>query len=162
MAWVPLASDDIGFTPDDGDRVLERMEAVAAARTPRQWMNIEPDVDPKDVPTGSVLFRVFSARGPVIPVGTWIPRHAHKGVEQAASFGLRHGTGKDGVQRLARAKAPMPGRWVIGQDHPKQGIIAYIHPDDTNADVLSYMCAAVDGLAPFDFDKRFIARFFST
>ena len=62
--------------------------------------------------TGSLFWRMFSSRGPVIPKLTWVPAHTVRGRRQHTQVGLSHPTGANAIGRLGRAGVEIPSGWV--------------------------------------------------
>ena len=64
--------DVVIFEPDEPAMVLEAMADLAVAHA--GWVNLEPEVTEEHFPTiPSGLARMFSARGPEVPLCTWTP-----------------------------------------------------------------------------------------
>jgi hypothetical protein len=150
-------TEQILFRGLDVEAVVTRMDDLAAAADGARWINVGPAVDEDDVPTGSALFGVFSARGPVIPVGTWIPGHPTKRGYEHTSIGILHPTGRQAVDRLRDRGTPVPASWVVDQDHPKRGLVLYVPPEAANREVLPTMLALLTTLTPFPFGERWVA-----
>jgi hypothetical protein len=151
--------EEVLFGGSERALVLERMEALAAAADGARWMNLGPAVTEDDVPTGSALFGVFSARGPVIPIATWIPGYSTARGSQHTSVGILHPTGRDAAARLRQRAAPVPSRWIVEQDHPKRGLIIAVPPDVDVATTLDALLAMTTALTPFPFGDRWAASF---
>ena len=104
----------------DGDDLGDLVEARReVSNSPGSWVNVEPDVDDSmraDVPG---LFQWFSARGPQIPVGTFVAGSDR----DRPSIGLDHGTGRGAGNRLALAGIAIAEPWMLRQDHPKRGLV---------------------------------------
>ena len=89
------------------------------ASSPGSWINVEPDVDDSlraDVPG---LFAWFSARGPQVPVATFVAGSGR----DVPSVGLDHNTGRGAGDRLRDAGVIAPEGWSLRQDNPKRGLI---------------------------------------
>ena len=116
----------------DGDRSEPLVDAVTGVVADSGWVNVEPVVDDyqrSDVPG---IFAWFSARGPQVPVGTFVA-----GSDRSpASVGIEHGTGRDAGDRLNEAGVAAPGVWLLRQDHPKRGLVWEIHSGDVDAEVV--------------------------
>ena len=80
------------------------IEAVAAVAATGGWVNVEPVVDDEhrnDVPG---IFTWFSARGPQVPVGTFVAGSKRS----AASVGIEHGIGRNAADWLEAAGLVAP------------------------------------------------------
>ena len=81
------------------------VEAVAVLATKAEgWMNVEPAVDDEDRVEPPGMFTWFTARGPKVPVGTFVPGSGR----DPASVGLSHGAGRDAVEHLVAAGVAPP------------------------------------------------------
>ena len=111
----------IEFDEDRRDAVVDRMETMAAAEA--GWLNLTPGLD-MDVPppARSPLASIFGARGPTVPLATWMPR---QGRDQATG-GIQHPEGPQAVKLLAERGAPVPAGWRVVQDHPKRGLVVAV------------------------------------
>ncbi len=83
------------------------------------WLNVEPVVDDDQRTDVPGIFAWFSARGPQVPVGTFVSA----GPEAVASVGLDHGTGRGAGDRLSAGGVVAPPTWALRQDHPKRGLV---------------------------------------
>jgi hypothetical protein len=119
---------------------------VLAAIDPRGWVNLQPEVDP-DVPIPSApgVFAVFSARGPVVPLGTWHPGER--------SVGLQHSTGTKAASRVE-----VPPGWRVVQDHPKRGLVLRVPAGVTDADALAWLIRTGTALCPVPILGRWVAE----
>ena len=101
---------------DPADLVGALAEVAGA---PGSWVNVEPDVDDSakdDVPG---IFQWFSARGPQVPVGTFVAGSDR----DRPSIGLDHGTGRGAGDRLGAAGITLAEPWLLRQDNPKRGLV---------------------------------------
>jgi len=149
----------IEFRAGELDQVIAEMQMFAREADGRRWVNLAPMVDPDEIATGSRLGRLFSSRGPVIPLATWFPEHTHRGATEPTQLGIAHAAGKDAVPRLAERGVSMPAEWVLVQDHQHRGIVMAIPPWAELDGVVTYVARALVVLSPFDFDGRFQATF---
>lgn len=78
------------------------------------------------------MFTWFTARGPKVPVGTFVPGSER----EPASVGLSHGAGRDAGERLADAGVVAPVDWAARQDHPKRGMVWEVHPQRVDAEAV--------------------------
>lgn len=149
--------EQLVFPGADLADVLARMDELAATADGTHWINLGPAVDEGDVPTGSPMFAIFSARGPIIPVATWIPGYRTTKGYVHTSVGIMHPTGRSAIDRLATRGAPAPSDWVIEQDHPKRGLILRVPPATSVREVLAAMLRMTATLTPFPFDDEWLA-----
>jgi hypothetical protein len=100
------------------------------------WINLQPAVYPEDLPDPApVLTRVFSPRGPEVPLGTWVPGARKRGGRvEPVSLGLQHHGGPKALWRLRDAGHPMPSGWRMLADHPRRGLVLEV-PADEDPDV---------------------------
>ncbi len=92
------------------------------------WVNLEPEVADEHIPTlPSGLERVFSARGPQIPLCTWTPgeigRHDRVGRE---TIGVQHSAGMKVRPLLQERGHPVPQGWIVRSDHARRGLVAEV------------------------------------
>ena len=128
------------------------------------WVNLSPDVEPDDVPDASTAFgRLFMARGPMVPLGSWVPgARKRSGGFEPLSVGLQHGGGPKAVRRLREEGLPLPDGWRLLADHPRRGIVAEV-PDDQDPDVaLDWLLDAATRLTPFLLPTRWHAGIFTS
>ncbi len=120
-------SSIIPVSAEDRDELVDAIARVAAAGD--GWINVEPSVDDDDRTEVPGIFAWFSARGPQVPVGTFVA-----GTDRdPASVGLAHGSGRGAADRLVDAGVTAPGDWVARQDHAKHGLVWEIHPQRVDA-----------------------------
>jgi hypothetical protein len=131
-------------------------EALAAmaelSGSGRGWINFEPEV-PEDVEVpGPGLFSFMSARGPAVPLTTWVPaRVTRRGRAVPATLGLQHPSGVRAASRLADHGLERAPGWRVTQDHPKRGLVVQLAvsggsgPDD--AQVLEWLLRASELLS---------------
>jgi hypothetical protein len=115
-------------------------------------VNLQPAVDPDDVPDpGGALARAFSAAGPTVPLGTWVPgARRRNGTSEPVSLGLQHAAGQKALARLRDAGLPPVEGWRPLSDHPKRGMVIAV-PDDEDPDVaLRWLIRATELLAPME------------
>jgi hypothetical protein len=140
----------IEFTDTDRRSVLTVMRRFLQDRD--GWINLQPAIDPEDVPQQEgVLGRVFSADGPVVPLGSWVPGPRRRsGATEPVSLGLQHAAGPKALVRLReQGHAPREG-WRALSDHPRRGFVLLV-PDDEDPDLaLVWLLRAAELLAPFE------------
>ncbi len=133
------------------------MEDLAARGDGKGWLNLQPWVDDADRPPDSPLGRMFSARGPAIPLATWVPQHRRGRREIPATLGIAHMTGRFAVRRLAEHGVEVPAAWVIRQDHTRRGLVFELPSGVGAAAVLAFLMAASTVLSGVQADGRWVA-----
>ncbi|MHB1925228.1 MAG: hypothetical protein ACYCSJ_11095 [Acidimicrobiales bacterium] len=113
------------FGRDDTGPVLEQMRALTGAG--RGWINFEPEV-PEDAEVPGVgLFSFMSARGPSIPLCTWVPEGPGRRQKRTPpTLGIQHPSGVRAAARLAERGLALPAGWRVTQDHPKRGLVVSV------------------------------------
>ena len=151
--------EHLEFRTDDRAAVVARMRGLARDRD--GWLNVEPVLDPDDVPpSGSALFSVFSGRGPDVPLATWVPGEDHGKRVEPTCVGIEHGSGPKAAERLAAAGVAVPEGWRVLQDHRKRGLVVAI-PDDADPDaVLDWLLRATATLTALPVTGTWRAGFF--
>lgn len=126
--------------------VLERMTRMTAER--RGWANFQPEVpDDVDVPQ-SGLFGVFAARGPAVPLCTWVVESERRGQRRPPSLGIQHSTGTRAAARLSDNGRPVPAGWRVSQDHPRRGLVVDVLAAAEPAAILDWLLVAGAALCP--------------
>ncbi len=87
------------------------------------WLNVGPIVADEDLPPApSTVSRWFSAKGPAVPMATFVA-----GREGSVhTVGLSHGLGRKVAAELAAAGVRLPDGTKVRQDHPKRGLVAEV------------------------------------
>tara|TARA_B100000686_G_C16476738_1_gene804998 strand:+ start:17 stop:490 length:474 start_codon:yes stop_codon:yes gene_type:complete len=98
---------------------IQFVEAIETAISKGGWINVEPIVDDTRRSHNSGIFAWFSARGPEVPIGTFVAPVGR----YPASIGVEHGAGRDAVGYLTKAGIAIPESWILRQDHPKRGLV---------------------------------------
>ncbi len=108
------------------------------------WVNFEPAVEVDDVPPeGSGAFSFFSGRGPVVPLGTWTPGTVtRRGRREPAMLGLQHPAGSKAKPLLAELGRPVPGGWMVVQDHVRKGLVVAVPSEVGAAEALDWLLRA--------------------
>ena len=151
MAQPP---DTIEFDESQRTAVLAAMAEVADGSG---WVNVQPVVDPDDLPPrGSALFGIFSSRGPILPLCTWTPAGLSKR-EAYASLGVQHPTGTKAATRLADRGVAVDERWRVLRDSPKGGLVVAVPPDESLDILLNWLLRAGRALCPADNHGRWVA-----
>jgi hypothetical protein len=127
------------------------------------WINLQPDVEPDEIPEpGPAITRVFSPRGPAVPLASWVPgARRRNGTVEPLSVGLQHGGGTHALARLADGGLPLPEGWRRLSDHPRRGFVLTV-PDDQDPDVaLAWVIDAAIRLTTFPLPDRWHAGVFA-
>ena len=147
------------FPSHDTGGIVAEMRQFAEGADGRRWLNIVPDADESEIHTGSVFWRMFSSRGPVIPKLTWLPAHDTKQGREPHQVGLAHATGSKAVDRLAEAGVHAPDHWKVFQDHQKRGVLYAVRDGSPLDEIVTYGMGALRVLSPFAFEDAFEATF---
>ena len=138
-----------------GDRPESLVDAVAALAAGGGWLNIEPVVDDEQRSDVPGIFAWFSARGPQVPVGTFVAGSARP----PPSVGIEHGIGRDAGDRLNEGGVGAPGAWLLRQDHPKRGLVWEVHSGDLDAEaVVDLLLRATALLCPLPHEGQWSAE----
>ena len=106
----------IKFDTHQKEIVVALIEQHVAEVNSLFWLNVEPDVHGKDIHTGSIFWKAFSSRGPVIPKFTWVSASISKsGNYQQAQLGLTHPTGNAVLQRLRDFNLTVSDDWMLSK-----------------------------------------------
>jgi len=139
---------EILFSVDNVGPVVAAMRRVDQRGDGRGWVNLSPVLSVEQalqVPSRSGLAAWFSGRGPMVPMATWAPSGAGTR-PRGSQVGVAHGTGPNGVDRLAdRGVVPLEG-WVTRQDHAKHGLVFDLPATYDVEEVVGWMIAAVSAL----------------
>jgi hypothetical protein len=91
------------------------------------------------------VFRIFSARGPAVPLCTWVASDRTRGLEHV-TVGIQHGTGPKAVATLRDAGHPVPAQWHVFSDHSKRGLVVAVPLEAPDDDVLRWLLRAGEAL----------------
>jgi hypothetical protein len=149
----------VEFTVDDRAPIVTVMRSLLHDRD--GWINVQPAVYPEDLPDASpVLTRVFSPRGPEVPLGSWVPGARKRGRVEPVSVGLQHHAGPRSLWRLRDAGHPLPEGWRMRADHPRRGLVLDA-PDGEDPDVtLQWLITAAELLTDFELPAEWHAGVF--
>ena len=147
------------ITSIDIDGIADEMRSFAEGADGKRWLNVVPDADDTEIHTGSIFWRMFSSRGPVIPQLTWVPAHPGKNGVEPAQVGLAHATGRQALDRLAGRGISVPSGFRPIQDHQKRGVIFVLDPNVPAPSIVQFGMGALRELSPFEFEDAFLATF---
>jgi hypothetical protein len=141
------APEHLEFRETDVAPVVPFLAELTAAGA--GWINFEPGYDAEDAPPPrSLLGQAFTARGPDIPLCTWVPPQHHRRWTEPQTLGVHHGAGRKAVDRLAAADIEVPDGWRVMQDHPRRGLVVAV-PDGTDpAAIVEWLVRAGTALCP--------------
>jgi hypothetical protein len=111
------------------------------------WINLRPDVDPDDVPPRGG-FGLFSARGPSVPLCTWMPADA-KHQPPRVSIGIQHGGGQRALRLLTEVDIRIDPAWRMLSDNPRRGVVIAVPATAPHDVVLGWLLQAGEALCPF-------------
>jgi hypothetical protein len=140
-----LPAETFTFGVDRVDPVVAVMEQLRPARG---WLVLQPGFDAEAVPPPRRSSGFFSAKGPYVPVLSWVPgEHSRQGVEYVA-LGIQHGTGARAEGWLVEQRHPVPVGWEVLDDHPGRGLVVAVPPPHPDGEVLAWLLDAGDLLCP--------------
>jgi hypothetical protein len=147
----------VEFTRDRPDQVLERMAELAVSHD--GWVNLQPNVEPDDVPGSDLgILRIFSARGPAVPLATWHPgERTRKGIA-LPEVGIQHPAGSRAVPLLRGRGLDVPEGWIVLQDHSKRGLVLRLPNFDVpHHEVVEWLVAASTALCAYPLPDSWLA-----
>jgi hypothetical protein len=147
------------FSSTDTDGISGEMAQFSLGADGRRWLNIVPDADEGEIHTGSVFWKAFSSRGPVIPQLTWLPAHDAKAGREPHQVGVAHATGRDVVDRLAASGVHAPDHWKLFQDHQKRGVLYAVREGSPMDEIVAFAVGTLRELSPFGFEDAYLATF---
>ena len=129
------------------------------ARSLGGWINLQPNLDPDDVPSSSLgVLSIFSARGPAIPLLTWTPGERSRRGATPVEIGIQHPAGSRAVPLLRERGAGVPPGWAVVQDNPKRGLVVRPSTDtSTPAEILEWLLRATAALCPYELPTSWLA-----
>lgn len=126
----------------------------ALARTQGGWVNLQPGVREEDEPPPRSPFSgLLTARGPDVPIATWVPGER--------SAGIQHATGPKAARTLASAGVPVPDGWRVVQDHPRRGLVVVVPDAVDDATVVGWLLRATRTLCPVDITADWLATIYA-
>ena len=146
MAKPPEVVD---FDADATTVVVQAMENISGEG--HGWINLQPHVAPEDTPPSGGPFRVFSVRGPAVPLCTWLPAEIGQRGTPYVSLGVQHGVGTRVAGQLADCGCGVPDGWRLLQDHPKKGLVVAAPAETPNSTLLDWLIRAGHALCPVDY-----------
>lgn len=135
----------VEFNEHRREPVVSRMEVMAKAGA--GWINFSPGLDVDEPPPErTALGSLLAARGPTVPLATWVPAQGR----DPASAGIQHAQGIRTAAMLAERGVPVPEGWRVRQDHPRRGLVVVpLPPDADDLDgTLDWLLRAAGALCP--------------
>jgi hypothetical protein len=155
---MTISSTNIRFLSDDRDEILGEMEKLEVRRDAKAWFNLVPFVHEEDMRQESSLVKAFSAKGPVIPRGTWVPPSERRGRTRPGSVGMEHPRGRYAVRQLAELGVTLPAGLKTKQDHARRGLIFEVGAGVSAAEILEFLIVAATELAEVPIGDRWIGQ----
>jgi len=150
----------VEFTADDRAPIVTVMRSLMHDRD--GWVNAQPALYPDDLPDPSpVLTRVFSPRGPEVPLATWVPGARRRGGRaEPVSVGLQHHAGPKAMHRLRDLGHPVPSGWRMLADHPRRGLVLEAPAEEDPDVALVWLIRAADLLTEIELPAMWHAGVF--
>ncbi len=148
------------FERPDRDEVVREMLSLTARGDGSGWLNLQPLVADENRPPESPLFKLFTARGPAVPLGTWVPGHHYRDKWQPTSVGLQHAGGRDASKLLEERGVAEPVGWNRRQDHIKRGLVYELPGGQDPGMALEFLMDAMTQLVDFPLSGRWLAVIF--
>ncbi len=158
---MALDKNHIRFDRTELELVVHEMMTLAARGDGSGWLNVQPMVADEHRPVESPIFKLFTAKGPSVPLGTWVPGHHKRDKWQRASVGLQHGAGAKAAALLAERGVVEPEGWHRRQDHIKRGLVYELSEGREPKEVLVFLLDAMTQLVNFPLRDRWLAVAFT-
>ncbi|WP_419919627.1 hypothetical protein [Candidatus Poriferisocius sp.] len=147
----------VRFERTGPDEVIHEMLTLATRGDGSGWLNLKPLVAAEDRPPEPPIFKLFTARGPAVPLGTWVPGHHYRDRWQPTSVGLQHAGGRHASKLLEQRGVTEPAGWNRRQDHIKRGLVYELPEDQDPGLVLEFLMDAMTQLSGFPLSGRWLA-----
>ena len=157
--FMAISSTNIRFRSADRDEVLGEMKKLESRRDGKAWFNLVPFVNEDDLIPENQLVKVFGAKGPTIPRGTWLPAQERRGKVRPGTVGLEHPKGRYAVRQLAELGVALPEGFETKQDHARRGLVFEIEVYTGAEAVLDFLIAATTALAEVPIGEGGSVRF---
>ena len=143
-------TDVVHFFRSDPAELLATLEDLGRDRD--GWVNLQAVEDdeeeaPDAPPARAGVFNFLTARGPRIPVSTWVPAAVGAKRSEPDSVGIQHGAGPRAFRQLLAAGVTPPEGATMLSDHPRRGLVLALPDGAGPAEILSWLFAASDVLA---------------
>jgi hypothetical protein len=155
---MAISSTNIRFLSSERAEILGEMVKLESRVDGKTWFNLVPLVHEEDLVSENPLVKVFSAKGPPIPKGTWVPAATRRGGLRPGSVGLEHPRGRYAVRQLAEMGITPPDGFETKQDHARRGLIFEVSADVGAAEILDFLIDAARALAEVPVGERWIGQ----
>lgn len=139
----------VHFFRSDPAELLRVLDALGRDRD--GWVNLQPVEDDENAPDApparAGMFNFLTARGPSLPVGTWVPGEVGPKRSERDSLGIQHPAGPKANRQLLAAGVTPPEGATLLSDHPRRGLVLSLPNGTPPAEVLRWLFAASDVLA---------------
>lgn len=106
------------------------------------FVNLQPGVDPDEVPPRSALGHLIGSSGPIVPLATWTP----------GEIGLQHAAGTRVARTLGERGCPVPEEWYKVADHPKRGLVLRTY-ESPPGETIPWLVRAATLVCPLPIDR---------
>ena len=149
--------EQIEFRHDEWDAVVERAEALAAAR--RGWVNLYAEVEDEEgmARPGAPaigLGAMFRTGGPTVPTATWVMPTG----KDPGTVGIAHAARSKVLPVLVEKGIEPPAGCFRLQDNPRRGLVLRLPDPVATADVIAWMMEAIDELCPLQLTGHWMAE----
>ena len=122
-------------------------ELIALLDDTAVFANLQPGVDPDEVPPRSGLSRLLGNQGTWVPLATWTP----------GEIGLQHPAGQRVVRTLAERGVAVPEDWYVVTQTPKRGLVVRTYQTPP-AVTVPWLVQAAAALCPFEIVRPWPAK----
>ncbi len=150
----------VAFDLADVAAVVDELSKLLSERA-GGWVNLGPDLDEEVAAalSPSPVGRLFSARGPAVPLATILAADHSRRRSSPGSVGLEHHGGPKAAQRLARAGIEAPEGLIKRQDHSRRGLVYEFTVAPDGAALLEFIVDAARELTAFELGASWVAGF---
>jgi hypothetical protein len=151
-----FSADDLSEVSALVSKLLERSEGG--------WMNLRPDVDEEldQAVATSPVSKLFSGRGPMVPMATVVAAKGERRRGLVHSVGLEHRSGPKALDTLRAAGVERPDGLVRRQDHAKRGLVLEFGPDLPAETLVRFVVDAAVALTPIVLPDAWVASSYSS
>jgi hypothetical protein len=143
------------FDPAELDRVLSRMEQMAAAQL--GWINLQPAVSDDELKRPGPFAALFNRRSPQLTLATWTAsERVRKGVTPE-SVGVQHSRPHRVRALLGDEGKTIPQGWKVVQDAPRRGLVALLPEEIDHREVLEWLLDTTVVVSPITTTGRWRA-----
>ena len=154
---MALDKRQVRFERPDTEEAVHEMLTLAARGDGSGWLNLQPVVADENRPPESPLFKLFTARGPAVPLGTWVPGHHYRDKWRPASVGLQHAGGRHASKLLEERGVVEPSGWNRRQDHIKRGLVYELPEGQDPGVALEFLMDSITQLVGIPLSGRWLA-----